>query len=141
MSNSVRKRSAAVAAWTRLVRIQQRIDAASDQHFHESGLNAAWFDVVARVGTRPGLSQGELADTLLVTKGNVSQLIVKMEAAGLVERRSEGRFQRLFLTPQGQAIHDDVVPRQEALLERSLSGLSLEEQNQLLRLLRRWEEA
>jgi len=141
MSKAVSNRSAAVAAWTRLVRIHQKIDAASEHHFKASGLNTAWFDVIARIGARPGLSQGELADTLLVTKGNVSQLIVKMESAGLVERRAEGRFQHLFLSPQGQSIHDEVVPRQESLLEGTLAALSPEDQSTLLRLLRRWEGA
>lgn len=141
MSNSVSHRSRAVAAWNRLERIHQRLEAASEQNFRASGLNSAWFDVLARVGAHEGLTQGDLAETLLVTKGNVSQLIAKMEAAGLVERRAEGRAQRLWLTPEGRRVRDEAVPRQEAFLEASLAVLSTEEQDQLLRLLRRWEGA
>jgi DNA-binding MarR family transcriptional regulator len=130
----------AVAAWTRLVRIHQRIDSLSEKHFRDAGLNTAWFDILARIGAREGLSQGELAETLLVTKGNVSQLIVKMEAEGLVERRAEGRFQHLYLTTRGRAIHNEVVPRQETLLAASLEALSPGEQRELVRLLRKWEK-
>lgn len=139
MSKSVSKRSPAVAAWNRLVRIHQRIDALSEQHFKAAGLNTAWFDVLARVGAHEGLTQGELADTLLVTKGNVSQLVAKMEAAGLLERRAEGRSQHLWLTAAGHQARRETLPRQEALLEGTLSALSADEQDQLLRLLKKWE--
>lgn len=140
MIQSDSNRKPAVAAWTRLVRIHQRIDTLSEKHFREAGLNTAWFDVLARIGAREGLSQGELAETLLVTKGNVSQLVVKMEAEGLVERRADGRFQHLYLTDRGRTIHDEVVPRQEALLAASLDALSPDEQKELVRLLRKWEK-
>lgn len=139
MSNSISKRSPAVAAWTRLVRIHQKLDRASEKDFESLGLNTAWFDVLARVGSREGLTQGDLAESLLVTKGNISQLIAKMEAEGLVERRADGRCQHLWLTHQGRNLRDLAVPRQEELLAASLAGLSPQEQADLVRLLRKWE--
>lgn len=139
MSDSISKRTPAVAAWTRLVRIHQKLDKASEQNFESLGLNSAWFDVLARVGSREGLTQGDLAASLLVTKGNISQLVAKMEAVGLVERRADGRSQHLWLTPRGRSLRDQAVPRQEALLAASLAGLSAQEQADLVRLLRKWE--
>jgi len=141
MSNFLRTRSPAVAAWNRLVRVYQRIDRLSEQNFHDLGLNTACFDVLARVSAREGLTQGELAESLLVTKGNVSQLVTKLETEGLVERRAEGRRQRLFLTPEGWAMAAVAVPRQETLLNQSLSELTGDEQNELIRLLRKWEKS
>jgi len=135
------KRSPAVAAWNRLVRVYQRIDRLSERNFHDLGLNTACFDVVARVAAHEGLTQGELAASLLVTKGNVSQLITKLVAEGLVERRAEGRSRPLFLTAQGRALAEVAVPRQETLLRESLSSLDEGEQVELLRLLRKWEKA
>ena len=64
-----------------------------------------------------------------------------MEAGGLVERRADGRCQHLWLTERGRALRTKAVPQQEALLGDSLSGLSDDEQQQLLRLLRKWEKA
>jgi DNA-binding MarR family transcriptional regulator len=140
MSNLIIKREAGVAAWTRLVRIYQRIDQLSRRNFRSLGLNSAWFDVLARVRAREGLSQGELASSLLVTKGNISQLVAKMESAGLIERRADGRALRIYLTDKGRSVAAESVPRQEALLKRSLSGLDPAEQAELLRLLRKWEK-
>jgi len=130
-----------VAAWTRLVRIYQHIDRLSEQLFHDLGLNTACFDVIARVATREGLSQGELADALLVTKGNVSQLVAKLVTEGLIERRPDGKFQRLFLTDRGRTLAEVAVPRQERLLDQTLETLTKSEQSQLLQLLRKWERS
>jgi DNA-binding MarR family transcriptional regulator len=110
-------------------------------NFRSLALSAAWFDVLARVGANKGLTQGELAATLLVTKGNVSQLLAKMEAAHLVERRTEGRSLRVHPTARGKALAAEAVPRQEAILKDSLSGLDAAEQAELVRLLRKWERA
>ena len=140
MSDPVSNRRPAVAAWNRLVRIYQGIDHLSERHFKSMGLNTAWFDVLARVGAREGLTQGELADSLLVTKGNVSQLVSKLVAEGLLERHADGRSQRLHLSARGRALADRAVPGQEALLAHSLRALSPEEQSQLIRLLRKWEK-
>ena len=136
----VSNRHPAVAAWNRLVRIYQRIDHLSESHFKSLGLNTAWFDVLARVRAHEGLTQGELAESLLVTKGNVSQLVTKLVADGLLERRADGRSQRLHLSARGRAMADETVPRQEALLAQSLRTLSVEEQTELIRLLRKWEK-
>jgi DNA-binding MarR family transcriptional regulator len=138
MKNEEPKRSPAVVAWTRVVRLYQRLDKLSERNFADLGLNTACFDVLARVSAREGLTQGELAESLLVTKGNVSQLVTKLVREGLVERRAEGRRQRLFLSPKGHALALTAIPRQEALLRQSLAPLSAEEQNELLRLLRKW---
>lgn len=139
MSTSIGNRSQAVAAWTRLVRIYQKIDRLSDRNFHDLGLSTASFDVLARISTREGLTQNELAESLLVTKGNVSQWIKKLESEGLVSRQQDGKFQRLHLTPQGKALAKVAVPRQEALLAATLFALSPDEQTELRRLLKKWE--
>jgi len=141
MNSQRSRRSLAAAVWTRVVRVYQQVDKRSEQSFQGLGLNTAWFDVLARVRAREGLSQNELAQALLVTKGNISQLVSKLCTEGLVERRAEGRSQRLHLTPRGRALADQAVPRQEALLEQSLAVLAPSEQRQLSQLLRKWERA
>ena len=141
MSIIVNNRRLAVAVWSRLVRVYQKVDRLSERNFAELGLNTACFDVIARVASHEGLTQGELAESLLVTKGNVSQLVTKLVGSGLLERRAEGRSQHLFLTASGRELATVAVPRQEALLVETLAGLSDREQSDLLRLLRRWERS
>lgn len=128
--------SMAVLAWVRLARVYQKVTQASTTQLRDFGLSLAQFDVLAQVGAAEGLTQQELADRLLVTKGNVSQLVDKLENAGLVLRVPEGRACRLQLTAAGRALHDNVVPAHEAFVAREFSALAREEQAHLARLLR-----
>jgi DNA-binding MarR family transcriptional regulator len=130
-------RQPAVLAWLRLARVFQKIDTHSERFFRTHGLNTAQFDVLAHIGAASGITQQELADALLVTKGNVSQLLGKMEQDGLIARRQEGRTNCLSLTERGQALYHIVVPQQEALIADLLAPLSADEQRELLRLLRK----
>jgi DNA-binding MarR family transcriptional regulator len=105
------------------------------------GLTMAQFDVLAHVGVSPGLTQQELADSLLVTKGNVCQLLDRMEKGDLIERRSEGRANRLFLTDQGQDLFRRVVPEHEDDIVEKFEALTPGEQAQLLDLLRKLDQS
>jgi DNA-binding MarR family transcriptional regulator len=125
----------------RLARVYQKVDRASVLHLRRFGLSVAQFDVLARVGAAPGMTQQELADALLVTKGNVCQLLDRMEADGLLERRPEGRAKRLHLTERGERLRADAVPAQERLVAAQLEALSPDEQRQLLALVRKLERS
>lgn len=105
------------------------------------GLNLAQFDTLAHVGAAEGLTQQDLADSLLVTKGNVCQMLDRMERRGLLVRRREGRTNRLFLTDEGRRMFEEAVPAHEDLVGRQLSVLDPEEQTQLVRLLGKLDRA
>ncbi len=128
-------------AWLRLLRVSQKVERDLARQLKLWGLNNAQFDVLAHVGAAEGITQQELADSLLVTKGNVAQLLGRMERRGLIERRSQGRTNRLFLTDEGRRTFTEVVPAHEALIDDRLSVLSEEDQKQLFELLRRLDRA
>ena len=126
----------AVLAWLRLARVFAKVDRASAQHLRHWGLRVAQFDVLAQAGAAEDLSQQDLATKLLVTKGNVTQLLDRMQRDGLIVRCQEGRTNCLFLTEKGRRLFDTVVPAQEALIAAQFTPLSDQEQRQLLKLLR-----
>lgn len=128
-------------AWLRLLRVSQKVERDLAGQLRIWGLNNAQFDVLAHVGAAEGITQQELADSLLVTKGNVAQLLDRMERRGLIERRSQGRINRLFLTNEGRRTFAEVVPAHENLIDEQLSVLSEEERRQLFELLRRLDRA
>jgi len=134
-------RTPSLLAWLRLVRVFQKVDRASTDSLRCRQLSPAQLDVLAKVGSSEGISQQELADALLVTKGNVCQLLDKMETSGLLERRPDRRVNRLFLTSQGRAVYDEVVPRHDELLAQQFRSLSAADQRELLRLLRHLDHA
>lgn len=132
-----------VAVWMRLARVYHKIDKRSADAFRGAGLTVAQFDVLAQVGAREGCTQQELADYLLVTKGNVCQLLDKMEAHGWVERRPApvGRSNLLFLTEEGRRIRNQVVPPQEARVSAMFSALSQTERAVLSNVLRKLDRS
>jgi DNA-binding MarR family transcriptional regulator len=136
-------RRPAVLAWMRLARVYQKIDRATADHLRAHELSVAQFDVLAQVGAREGLTQKELAAALLVTKGNVCQLLDKMEARGLVERRPArtGRGNHLYLTGEGRRLSSTAVPAQEDLIADRFTALSTAEHQQLLTLLRKLDQS
>ncbi len=138
MSVSARRRpNSSVVAWLRLVRVFQKIHQRSTDQFRQYGLSAGQFDLLAQIGAAEGATQQEVADALLVTKSNVCQLLDRMEAAGLVERRQQGRSKHLYLTAEGRRLHDRVVPEHEDRIAEWLSALAPEEQAHLAALLRK----
>ena len=128
-------------AWLRLARVFQKVERASGEHLRAWDLSVAQFDVLARVGASEGVVQQELAESLLVTKGNVCQLLDRMEERGLILRRKEGRINRLFLTDKGRRLFDEVVPAHEAMVSELFAELSRGEQEQLHELLRKLDRA
>ncbi|NJN15865.1 MAG: MarR family transcriptional regulator [Oscillochloris sp.] len=132
-----RERQLAVQCWLRLARVYQQIDSDSAQRFRSHKLSTAQFDVLVQIGSHAGITQQELAESLLVTKGNISQLIGRMERDGLVARRHEGRRNCLELTAAGRSLYDAVVPEQEAAIDTIFDPLQPDERRILLDLLRR----
>src|SRR5437763_1327051 len=99
MNTSLTDRSTrrpAVLAWLRLAHVFQKIARGSAELMRPHGLSVAQFDVLAHVGAAPGITQRELAESLLVTKGNVCQLLDRMESSGLLTRRQQGRANQLY---------------------------------------------
>ncbi len=128
-------------AWMSLARVFQRVERDSGERLKGWDLNVAQFDVLAHVGASEGMTQQELADSLLVTKGNVCQLLDRMEGRGWISRRQQGRANRLFLTDAGRRLFDEVVPAHEALIAGRFSVLSEGEQERLHALLRKLDKA
>lgn len=134
-------RRPALLAWLRLARVFSKIDRASSDEMRCRGLSLAQFDVLAHVGAREGVTQQELADALLVTKGNVCQLLDRMERNGLIQRQQDGRSNRLFPTEEGRKVFGAVVPNHEDRIVDKFAALTAEEQIQLLELLRKLDHA
>src|ERR671932_2526202 len=93
MSPGLTTRSPGLVAWLRLARVFQKVQRAESNQLRCWRLSPAQFDVLAHVGASEGLTQQRLADALLVTKGNVCQILDKMERDGLLVRRPSGRGQ------------------------------------------------
>lgn len=109
----------------------------SNQHLKDWELSIAQFDVLVQVGSQERVTQKELGEKLLVTKGNITQLIGKMEKLGWVQREREWKTKHISLTEEGRALYEKVVPQQESFQAVQFDPLNREEQQQLLGLLKK----
>ena len=135
---------ARLRAWVQLVRtfyrMQQRIVSALSRH----DLTLPQFDVLATLRFGEGVTQQELAEQLLVTKGNVCGLLDRLERLGWVERRADPddrRANRLHLTAAGRRKIDVVLPAHDALVRDAMRALSDVDVRSLRGLLDQFERA
>jgi DNA-binding MarR family transcriptional regulator len=128
---------------SRVTRLARHLDRDRRAAFDAHDLDVWEFDVLAalrRGGPPHEASPGALAAATMVTSGTMTARLAKLEARGLLRRRTDpqdGRGVIVSLTPLGRdavdaALHD-LVTRERGLL----AGLDSEEQHRLAALLRR----
>ncbi|MDR0140167.1 MarR family winged helix-turn-helix transcriptional regulator [Metabacillus idriensis] len=123
--------------WFRLSRVYNHNIRRNNEHLKEWDLTSAQFDVLIQVGISKEISQKELAQKLFVTKGNITQLIGKMERLGWVQRKQDWKTKTISLTDKGKQLYSEVVPEQEDFQASQFYGLEQEEQKQLINLLKK----
>lgn len=97
-----------VRLWLRLLSCTMAIEQVVQRRFAERfGTTLARFDVLAALDRNPdGMAMGALSRALLVSNGNVTQLVRKLDADGLVELApspSDRRSSIARLTAKGAA--------------------------------------
>ncbi len=73
------------AALTTLIRIFGRMTARGGELAKRHGLSLPHLEVLLCLNHGEGISQQDLAERLLLTKGNICVMVQKMEGAGLIE--------------------------------------------------------
>jgi DNA-binding MarR family transcriptional regulator len=129
--------------WLRFIRLNQRLYAAMGARLREIGLSIPQFDLISTLTESEGLSQQELAERLYVTKGNVSGLVDRLVAAGLVERRAlagDRRSNALYLTQQGRALAEEGIALQRAYVTETMGQLKPGDIATLERILLDWRD-
>lgn len=93
-----------------------------DRELAPLGITRSQWWVLAFISRNDGLPQTQLAIELDVGKVALGSLIDRLQAAGFVERRADGkdrRVKRVFLTPDGRRLITDIAPSQAPSTVRS----------------------
>lgn len=118
--------TSAAQVFSDLVRLVHVISQAGAVELRRHGLTPAQYQLMLGLrGSHP--LQQELSERLGVTKGNVSQMVSRLEQRGLVVRVPRGAANELRLTDEGRALVDRLVPDQQEFLRSSFGALSAEE--------------
>lgn len=113
-------------------------------YLDDFGLTPGKFNVLFTIkhrGREQGISQVDVSKQLIVTKANLTKLIIKLEKDGLVARSSlagDKRVNILKITPKGARLLDQVWDGYNAILKDLLAGFSENQRKMLSALLVQW---
>lgn len=130
----------ALRAWTALARCYSTFARAVGTRVSEYGLTTPQFGVLEALHHLGSLSLGDLADKLLVTGGNITYVMDRLEERGLVERDRSTEDRRVVLarlTPEGRELVAEVFPDHAAYVRELVGELEGEETEELRRLLKK----
>lgn len=98
-----------------------------DERARSIGVTRPQWQVLTTLRRQPGINQGGLADRLEVEPITVARMIDRLQDAELVERRADPadrRAWRLFLTPRGETLVEQLIPFGSETLSAALDGVS-----------------
>lgn len=98
----------AIEAWARLLRVSRALSESVEEALKAAGLPPlAWYDALHEIAAagEGGLRPFQLVERMLLAQYNVSRLVARLEADGLVEKldvAGDGRGQALRITGKGR---------------------------------------
>jgi DNA-binding MarR family transcriptional regulator len=101
-------------------------------------LTRAQWSVLAHLARQEGINQAALAQILEIEPITLVRLLDRLQAAGLVERRSDlsdRRARVLYLTPAARPLLEQIWTLAAVVREEAMAGLSDAEREQLLGML------
>ncbi len=114
--------------------------ASFDRRVRPMGLTRAQWQVLVRLGRRPGMTQSELAELLEVERATAGRMVDRLERKAWVERRADAadrRVNRLYLTAAAEAVQARVASLGGDLVDEALVPLAEPERLLLASLLAR----
>ena len=103
---------------------------ASEAAFQRHGVRSGQQWILRRLWDEDGQTPGEIARQLELSTPTVTKAAMRMEAAGLIDRRPDprdARLVRLFLSERGRALEKTIAEEMAQLARRSLATLSEDE--------------
>ncbi len=105
------------------------------RYFQSIGMFNGHPHMLFHLRRHPGITQRELAALLDISPASVTISIKRLEAAGLVRRKKQGRQMHLYLTDEGNAMDAACARGRDFMIEHLYQGLTEEELSTLHTLL------
>ncbi|MBZ9684010.1 MULTISPECIES: MarR family winged helix-turn-helix transcriptional regulator [unclassified Mesorhizobium] len=125
MTEKAKPSPEAIKAWARLMRVSRQLMERAEDALKEGGLPPlAWYDVLHELAEagEGGLRPFQLIERTLFAQYNISRLLARLEADGLVEKlpvADDGRGQTIRVTAKGR----ETRRRMWAIYGRSIEEL------------------
>ncbi|CAH1650717.1 MarR family transcriptional regulator [Hyphomicrobiales bacterium] len=98
-----------------------------DQRARQHGTTRAQWGVMSRLRRQEGLNQAALAEQMDLQPISLARLLDRLQGQNLIERREDSadrRAYRLYLTPEGRALVDDLDEVRTAIAQEVLGGVA-----------------
>ena len=128
--------------WLRLV--SNQVSGAFARALQQRQISVAEWVALRHLYARPGMTPGEIAESLGMTRGAISKVLDKLEAKELVvsQRKAEdNRSQTLSLTPKGTTLLPELAAIADENDDAFFRCLSADEQALLRQLLQKITDA
>lgn len=138
--NAPQNKRLVISIWFRLVRFYNQNLRETNQYLKKFDITATQFDALNHIGLHQPITQQQLGEKLAVTKGNITQLLKRMECANWIKREQDWKTKYISLTEVGTELYEKIVPSQEQFHMDQFSKLTQQEQQQLLSLLKKLQK-
>ena len=140
-SNYSESQKTALRSWLKLLGTSNRMRKRLQARLMENhGISLSRFDILANLYRAPlgGVRLGDLSKRLMVTNGNVTQVMAPLVKDGLVLRqtsKSDARVSTVQLSAKGLRVFEKMAADHAAWVEELFHGLAETDQQTLARIL------
>jgi DNA-binding MarR family transcriptional regulator len=123
-----------VRVWLRLLSCTMAIEKEVQRRFADRGMTLPRFDVLAALDRHSEMTMGALSRSLLVSNGNVTQLVQKLIRDGLVEMHSlptDRRTSIVRLTEAGKREFERLARAHSDWIDQLLADLNFTQRERL----------
>jgi len=120
--------------WTRLTQTYHMAQKQCRDALRGSGLTQPQFEVLAQIHGEEGIPLTRIGENLLVTGGNITGIVDRLEKTGLVKRKrdkEDRRIIRAFFTAKGKKVYQQATPAYDRFLKKAFGELSAAEHGRL----------
>lgn len=106
----------------------------------QHGLTVALWPTMMCLWEEEGVTQRDIAEKSKVENSTTTRTLDKLEKLGLVERQADPnsrRSFRIYLTDEGRALRETLLPIPVKVNKEALNSLDLNEQKEMIRLLQK----
>ncbi len=131
---------AALELYVVLSRASSWVEAHAVRDIRSHDLNPTEFGILEALYHKGALPLQQLGEKVLISSGNITYAVDKLEQKQLLERKPSPRDRRVIyaeLTPLGRNLLASIFPKHEQVIEQAVSGLSQEEQREAIKLLKK----
>jgi DNA-binding MarR family transcriptional regulator len=122
-----------------LIRRAHQLAVSTFHDTHGRQVTPVQYAVLRALQDDPGIDQVTLADKVALDTSTTADIATRLEAKGWIVRELLPRRQRaLRLTPEGETVLTDMLPRVRPMYSRLLEPLEPRERDEFLRLLRKF---